>query len=164
MLCWKFYSILCQMIWILTFPAEYRISFAERVAIQTIQLTSEDYQHLKYWVYPKYRECSIFWVTWYPMIFKTEPGWVLEKVSRSGRVLGTHWALLMTRGRMNSSEVDLLWVCEEHHGCSLSSSSLTSKANVVRSQEDSHLSSIVYVVFDFQIIWYFGWLILIVLS
>ena len=106
MLCWKFYSILCQMIWILTFPAEYRISFAERVAIQTIQLTSEDYQHLKYWVYPKYREYSIFWVTWYPMIFKTEPGWVLEKVSRSGRVLGTHWALLMTRGRMNSSEVD----------------------------------------------------------
>ena len=82
------------------------------------------------------------------MIFKTEPGWVLEKVSGSGWLTCTRWALLMTTERMKSSEVDLLWVCEEHHGCSLSSSSLTSKANVVRSQEDSHLFSIVFVDFD----------------
>ena len=156
------------MIWIWTFPADpctlYRVSFAERVAIQTIQLTYDystgDYQHQ----YLGHNWCAglpeilgipknIGFTQYFGLpdtqwFSKLNQVGYWKKVSGSGRVFCTRWALLMTTGRMNSSEVDLLWVCEEHHGCSLSSSSLTSKANVVRSQEDSHLFNVVYVVFD----------------
>ena len=39
----------------------------------------------------------------------------------------------------------VLWMCEEHHGSSLSSASLATNADVVRSKENSHLEVVLMV-------------------